>query len=369
MKFTKYANSLSMKALRGEPVPDDFYYKQIQSFVNQFPWQSLERPSPNVPVDGKMGPALQKALTDLEAIGHETKSATLSSAIENIKSGKLKEGVDELFDAKSEVTKIIREDSEYLKETGQKGWSYQERLQYLNTAVYPIYFPKPWHARNLGSYVSGDPAKSGKFICGPWLPYEKFRTCQTPYYNHFLMWGPDCPPCGVNVSDPRHLKIKRKYPNVFTYENIKKRLDNHMWSPVIPSPGVAPYVVPPPKGSAYYSNPNDPDTETEGVRFFDAEDEAEYYKYLELYNKFKEKEMKSADTIRYQEEFLKQYPHKKLPSRYKPPNEWSKAYYDREKPAWPEGMTREQAKAQGLLQANNKYDSILKLAEKFNKAT
>ncbi len=170
---------------------------------------------------------------------------------------------------------------------------------------------------------------------------EDFRVCQTPIFNHFLMWGPSCPNCGTTISDPRYLKLKSKYPEAFTPEKNKHRRVNHIWSPTVPSPGIRPYVAPPPAGSPYYSNPRDPKPETEGVRFFDSEDEALYYEYLEKYNQFKEQF--GAEAEAYNKKFFEMRPHKQTVSRGKPPNEWSVAQYGRTEPLWPDGTRRPDA--------------------------
>ena len=151
----------------------------------------------------------------------------------------------------------------------------------------------------------------------------------TPNYNHFLMWGPDCVQCGMNGSDPRMLRLKGAYPGVFAYKAVKKRMDNHEWHPVIPSPGFIPYIEPPPPGSEHYKNPNEPRTGEEGVRFFDQEDENEYYRLRKMYDEFKAQEMKNAETANYNVQFFTKHPDKKLPAPWKSPNQWSAELYGR----------------------------------------
>jgi len=271
--------------------------------------------------------------------------------------------------------KDLKTDEKYFAEKGeQPGWSYEKKRQYMSTTLYPSYFPKPWQARNMCSFVSGGD-KHGKFVNIPNEVNEateaQFRSCQTPQFNHFLMWGPDCPSCGINGTDPRYLRVKSKYPGAWTPEVMKKRRVNHIWSPIVPSPGFTPYVAAPPEGSPYYQDPNNP-TPEEGVRFFDQEDERLYREYMAKYLQFK-KEF-GAEAEEYNQKFFAMLPHKKTKSRGKAPNEWSAAQYGREKPLWPEGTARPPAaqlakmiKERGLGTGLPAAPTVASLAERFKK--
>lgn len=315
------------------------YVIQIQNFINQLPWEYLDKPNPKLNITKTIDGPTTQALNALEKIGSELNSNILLDSIKHIKNGDLKAGADQLFDAKTELNEIFTHKAKFLDEVGDKQWSYQDKLSYIQAhPEYPKYFPHPWQPRNLGSFVTGDD-RSGTFKCGP-PGYEKsmpslqkmtpeiFRVCQTPNYNLFLMWGPECWNCGINGPDPRFYAIKAEHPEAFNSANIKKRLQHHDWSPLIPSPGIRPYVVPPPKGSPYYANPNDPQP-AEGVRFFNSRDEADYYKYLAAYVEFKKQEGKDAEEYNnlYHQYFADQGRSKKKPSLYAPPNEWSKNIY------------------------------------------
>lgn len=333
-EISKVPEQIAEQGLKGGDVPEWFYVRQIQLFINQLPWEYLNKPNPKLNVTPTIDNPTQKALDELAQIAQDLNSFVLSDSIRRIKAGDLKTGADQLFDAKNEINKLIKHQSEFLKEVGDKDWTYQEKIQHIRLSKYPSYFPKPWQPRNIGSYVTGD-SRNGQFKCGP-PGYEKiistvnttpdsFRICQTPDYNHFLMWGPECWNCGINGPDPRFYMVKAKYPDAFSYTQIKRRLENHEWSPLISSPGVRPYIVPPPQGSSYYSNPNNPQTKIEGVRFFDAEDEKEYYRLEKLYYDFKAQEESSAKT--YNDLYLNYYKHKQKKSPYSAPNVWSKEIY------------------------------------------
>jgi hypothetical protein len=366
--------SESMKAIKGLPVSDKFYIQNIQSRINQFPWKEFDKQSPNIQVTQKIDPPTQKALGELRAIGELIKNKTLLGSLDNIEQGKLREGASLLFDSIQEIQKLMRQNEKYIQHTGGKRWTLQEKVEYIKATRFPVYFPRPWQPANVGRRVSGGAAHGE--VCGPWQPEGQFRTCETPYYNHFLMWGPDCPGCGVNATDPRRSLIKRKYPEVFTYEKIRERMKNHIWSPVLPSPGVAPYVVAPPEGTPYYKNPHDPHPEVEGVRFFDAQDERLYREFERAYAEFKKAEASKAETLAYNQKFFDRYPHKQVAARAKAPNEWSSTFYGREKPLWPDGTERPSAEVlkQRIQEIKNKaangiYDDILKLSKNFEDIT
>ena len=369
-------SSMNMSALKCDPnVPDKFYIDNIQKTINlQFPWERLDMQKPVVPRDGIMGPATKKALTDIKRIATELKNQTALDALKKIEAGELRAGASELWDSAREIEKIVKTDSRYFEEIGDKdiyepgGWNYQKKLQYLSSTIYPIYFPKPWQAKNMCSFVGGKGDKHGKFTKMPATEAE-FRNCQTPTFNHFLMWGPECPGCGIGGSDPRHLRVKSKYPEAFTYEKNKKRMENHIWSPTVPSPGFKPYVAAPPEGTPYYADPNDPHPETEGVRFFDADDEKWYREYFDKFQQFKQEFGEAA--AEYNEAFFNMLPHKRTTSRYKSPNEWSAGSYGREKPLWPDGTERPPAaELKKMIQergVGTAMASVKDLAERFRK--
>ncbi|MHA2426429.1 MAG: hypothetical protein ACXADB_00115 [Candidatus Hermodarchaeia archaeon] len=332
---------MSMSALKGDSnVPDTFYIDNIQKTINlQFPWKQLDMTKPVVPRDGVMGPATKKALDDIKRVATELNNPTAIAALKKIEAGELRAGASELWDAAREIEQMLKTDEKYFAETTgdiyESGWDYQKKRQYLSTTTYPLYFPKPWQAKNMCSIVSGG-GRHGEFIKQP--TEAEFRSCQTPAFNHFLMWGPECPSCGIQGSDPRFLRIKSTYPEAFSFEKMKHRRVNHIWSPVIPSPGFTPYVAAPPEGTPYYSNPNDPRPETEGVRFFDQADEKWYREYLAKFEQFKEEFGGSA--AEYNKMFFQMMPHKKTKSRYSAPNEWSANSYGRTESLWPDGTPR-----------------------------
>ena len=324
------------KADKGQ-MPEKFYIDNIQKTINlQFPWKELDMPVPTVPRDGVLGVSTKQALEKIKQVATEIKNPTALGALQKIESGDYHHGASELWDSAIEIGKILKTDDKYFSETGEdQAWDYQKKLQYMSTTMYPAYFPRPWQAKNMCSYVSGGD-KYGKFTAMP--SEEEFRSCQTPYFNHFFTWGPECPGCGINGSDPRYLRLKNKYPMAFSADAKDYRRKNHIWSPAVPSPGFAPYVAAPPEGAPYYQDPNNPHPETEGVRFFDAQDEKMYRDYMESYLKFKGEFGAGAEE--YNKKFFAMLPHKKTKSRYKAPNEWSVGQYGREKPLWPDGTAR-----------------------------
>jgi hypothetical protein len=266
------------------------YITKIQQFINELPWDNMDLNKPNLPLDGLMGQKVHDSLNILKKIGEEAPCPTLINAINTIQSGDVQKGSLQLADAKDELVNIFEQNEKYRSAIGDKKWTYQDKLQYLQSSQYPNYFPKPWQPKNSVSYNSAD--KYGEFELGALTP-ELYRVGQTPKYNHFLLWGPEYPGEGINGPDPRLNLIKSKYPEVFSHEQLKARLQAGEHSPIISSPGVKPYTIPPQKGS-YYTDPHNPKTSTEGMRFFDEEDENLYYTYLEAFNKFKEQEGDSA---------------------------------------------------------------------------
>lgn len=326
-----------LKAEKGE-MPDEFYIDNIQKTLTiQFPWDMLDIPKPSVVRDGKMNPSTKAGLQKIKQVATELKNQTALNALKKIEAGDLHRGASELWTSALQIMRTMKTDKKYFKETGEEpGWDYQKKVQYMSTTLYPVYFPKPWQARNMCSFVGGGD-KHGKFTKMPGTEAE-FRTCQTPQFNNFLMWGPECPDCGVGGADPRYLRVKSKYPQAFTLMKNKHRRVNHIWSPTVPSPGFKPYVAAPPEGSPYYADPNDPKPETEGVRFFDAEDEKMYREYMAKFLQFKEQF--GAEAEEYNKKFFAMLPHKKTKSRWKAPNEWSAGQYGRKKPLWPDGTAR-----------------------------
>ena len=97
-------------------------------------------------------------------------------------------------------------------------------------------------------------------------------------------------------------------------------------------------MAPPPQGSPYYRDPNNPNPKEEGVRFFDEEDERLYYEYLEKFQQFKEEF--GAEAEEYNQKFFAMRPDKRTQSLKTSPNEWSASSYGRETPLWPSGTMR-----------------------------
>jgi len=287
--------SLPERAMRGEDVPEEFYIELIQKYINELPWKYLDKPSPNLPQDGKMGQNTINAINLLEDINTGLVSHTLYNAIKSFKAKDWRRCVEQLFDAKSELGSMLKHDSKALAAVGDRDWTYKEKLEYMQKTAYPGYFPMPWDSR-VGRDVSTGELCAPPGFSVPGVKTDNFRICETSKYHNFLMWGPQedgtiCVKCGINGPDPRKSYIRYKYPGAFSYHTIKK---NKGALAMIPSPGVNPYIEPPPRGGPYYSDPNNPDLHTEGYRFYDKEDEDFYYRYLKYFNKFKKQEEDNA---------------------------------------------------------------------------
>lgn len=350
-----FAQDTASKLIRDEKVADEIYIRNIQTSLNrQFPWNLLETSKPTLTVTSKMDGPTKAALKKAKQAFQEVNLQAGLQALSKIESGNLQQGDKELSSAISALRAALQEEK---AEGGPEleGWDAQKKITYIKMSGYPLYFPKPWQPRNLAMRYTT--TGSGKKFVVP-TSEEDFIKGQTPKFNHFLTWGPDCPSCGMNAQDPRRLKLKSKYPSAFGYAQRKRRMKHKHWSPVVPSPGLKPYVAPPPPGSPYYSNPNNPDVETEGVRFFDAEDEKLYYDYLEKYNKFKEEFGKEAE--KYNQMFFAAFPHKLTRSRGISPNQWSSSLYGRENPLWEDGTDRPSANVlkQRIQERRNKGEDI-----------
>jgi len=331
---------------------DKNFIDNIQKTITvQFPWDLVEKQKPSVQRDGIMGPATERALADINKIFTEIKLASGLEAIKKINAGKLKEGASELWDASRELAGIVRPHHKYFADNEDQSWNYQKIVQYITNTKYPSYFPdRPWQARNKCKYIGGSD-KYGQYIDLPSIPdnatdkeqkaaLRQLASCETNIFNAFAMWSEKAPEMGMGGTDPRFLRIKSKYPQAWSYANIKKRLNNHSISPFIPSPGFAPYVAPPPPGTppeqAHYKNPNNPDA-TKAL-FYDSEDEKLYRLYKKKYDQFMQEYGQAA--AEYSKKWFALMPHKQTVSRRPAPNEWSATSYGREKPLWEDGTSR-----------------------------
>lgn len=348
-----FAQDTASKLIRDEKVADKVYIRNIQTSLKRyFPWDLLEVSKPALSITLKMDEATKAALQKAKQAFQEVNLQAGLQAISKIKNGNLQQGDKELTSSINALKAALKEE----KAEGDpktEGWNAQKKLNYIRMSNYPLYFPKPWQPKNLAMKGIGG---NRKFVVP--TSEEDFIKGQTPRFNHFLTWGPDCPSCGMVAQDPRKLRLKSKYPSTFGYAQRKRRMQTKQWSPVVPSPGLRPYIAPPPPGSPYYSNPNDPDVETEGVRFFDAKDEKLYYDYLEKYNKFKEEFGKEAEQ--YNKMFFAAFPHKLTKSRGVSPNQWSSELYGRENPLWEDGKDRPSAEVlkQRIQERRNKGEDI-----------
>ena len=235
----------SMTGIKGGYVPAPFHLRSIQIWIGRFPWDQIELPPdiprPKIAIDGKMSPATIQGIRALEWLAGEVKSPTLASAVQKINDyittqneDSLRDGASALFSAKSEIKSLLKDDK---YEDAAIPVSYKQKITEIQTSGLPTYFPvHSWFRKNKGSDVSGGKRYGG--LCGPWSPPELFRTCMTPNYNHFLMWGRDCIGCGINATlrgDPRMGRLKSAYPGAFSHKLVKERMDNHEWHPVIAS--------------------------------------------------------------------------------------------------------------------------------------
>ena len=310
----------------GKPVTQEFRVKQIKAWINQMPWKYLNSPAPNLDINNpNLDDKTMQAVDFLNKIGKDLGLLSLITGTFKVQQGDLDSAANILFDAKAELSKIISDYENYNQLANEKIWPLVEKIKYIKSSNMPAYFPKPWQPKNVGSYVGG--LTHGQFGCHPSQkkPGEGRKpgegACETPYYNHFLMWGPECQMCGTNGPDPRYLRAKRQFSHLFTDEQIRERAVGKKHTFFIPSPGVAPYIPPPAPGSVY-QNINNPDlldkeVRSEGLKFLSAEDEKDYWKYLKLFNEFKEQEMQKVETAKYINDFFTRFPYKKKKIEHK----------------------------------------------------
>ena len=385
---------ISQKLTKGEDVPEPVYICMIKDSLNKFPWKNLGMAALNIPVTGQDNSWPMSHLQFLKEFGNRINRKTgefdsILLFLTKLNSKNFKEALQILHGAKDELSQFIKHNDSYIHYSqDQKGQALptdiSAKLQHWENTGFPAYFPQPWHATNVGKDVTV--SGGGGVGCGPWLDYKKFRNCMTPKYNHFLMWGPNvdgttvlCPQCGMGGTDPRLLMLKGKYPNAFTYEMIKLRMKHHMWHPVIPSPGMKPYVAPPPC-DVVYSDPNNPDTRPaskggEGVRWFSSQDCDLWHKWYEKYIQFKKQELDKVETFDYIKKFLcGQYANKLTKSLVEAPNEWSASHYGGERFA-PKGkydsrqhhatISKEHPFCKEIAAGAFDYTKLKKLSEKF----
>jgi hypothetical protein len=153
------------------------------------------------------------------------------------------------------------------KYPGVRAWSKEEMFAHLRSTPYPGYFPQPWDVSRFGkkdyyNNLGCDPSKN---------------KCQNSYYEEFMKWGPPQGTYGVGLAyDPRLDRNMDKYQNIWGHRATKFRMSKNIPSPHVYSPGTGPWM--------------DVNNLPEGKRFLDEEDKQEYFRLLDLYNKFKKEE-------------------------------------------------------------------------------